>query len=168
MNEDQVIGCIRGLQWALKFCSIPKHSRTKLYAQMDEQWARLALLRKEPKPQSVKPQPEPVAPPPPASTPEQIAQRAQKRIELEAKIEATKNATHITRLEKVDAIVELAAFDAVESAYAGIRAKIEQLETQVAKTVLPITKTEPIPYREPAYNEEPSDFRPLPHFGGRE
>lgn len=150
MNEDQVIGCIRGLQWALKFCSIPKHSRTKLYAQMDEQWARLALLRKEPKPQSVKPQSEPVAPPPPASTPEQMAEREQKRLALEAKIESAKFA---------------------EIAAGMVKAISREIEHAPGVAVPPppaIKPQEPIPYREPAYNEEPSDFRPLPHFGGRE
>ncbi len=154
MNEDQVIGCIRGLQWALKFCSIPKHSRTKLYAQMDEQWARLALLRKEPKPQSVKPQSEPVAPPPPVSTPEQIAQREQKRQELEEKIWMRK------ARETLEVVKECYADQRVVSLPPQMR--------ETAKPQVTIIPAAPAPYREPAYNEEPSDFRPLPHFGGRD
>ncbi len=155
MNEDQVIGCIRGLQWALKFCSIPKHSRTKLYAQMDEQWARLALLRKEPKPQSVKPQSEPVAPPPPASTPEQLAEREAKRQALERKVAEYKSGYHPVISPAIDALEKIVQRDFPD-------------QLKAAKAQVTVKPQEPTPYREPDYTTEPSDFRPLPHFGGRE
>ncbi len=151
MNQDQRIGSIKGLQWALRNLTLRKPDRSKLYSQIDAELSALAQLKGEPKPESVRPKPEVIPPPPPESTPEQIAARESKRLELEAKIANARKPPDYSGEIIITPI-----------------SNPFTLNGATATVVIPDIKAETIPYREPDYTTEPSDFRLLPHFRGRE
>jgi len=153
MTEDQVIGSIRALNWVLVHFSLGQKQRLKIHAELDGLEYRLKQMRGEiPKP----------VPPVTAPTSEELAARAErehKRIALEAKIESAK-------------LMENAC---VKSASPAPIVKLESPPRPINLSNSPIvvspivvatlaTKRDKF---DDAYNE-PSDFRPLPHFRGRD